>query len=454
MKNIIFFFVFIFLSACATSNISIVKEKTLSQNELKDLNTTKEWWKLYDDKKLDEFIFFVLENNTDIKVAKTNFLMALSRADLINYDLYPTLSASLGFSSSRNLNQGIHSNNFSNSLNLNYELDIYSKISDEVNAREFDARASAYDLESLKLSIINSTINNIFELAYFNDVSILLKEYILNLEQMKNLYNFKYELGKIENLDLLNIDQSLLKAKQNLLSNEQNKELLLKNLKDLIGKQEGFAYLEYFKNLSLKDFKNLNVNFNIPLDALFYRPDVLAKLNNLKAAFKDYSSVKKSMFPAISLGAGFSGSDAKFDDSFKFSFLDGNIKISLPFLDYARLKKNIKISEYSYEILVFEYEQVLQSAINEFVYYSKNYENTIKILNNLEKINLKQEQITKAYLQKYELGKSELKDYLDAKNSLNSSLQEYLRAKFNLLSVINTYYQIITIYYDDINEQH
>lgn len=450
MKIVIFCFMFIFLCACA-SNISMIKEENLSQDELKDLNITKEWWKLYNDKKLNEFIFFVLENNTDIKVARTNLLMALARADLINYDLYPTLSANLAFSSSRNLNQGIHSNNFSNSLNLNYELDIYSKISDEFKAREFDAKASAYDLESLKLSIINSTINNIFELAYFNDVAILLKEYILNLEQMKNLYGFKYELGKIENLDLLNIDQNLLKAKQNLLSNEQNKELLLKNLKDLIGKQEGFVYLEYFKNLSLDDFKDLNVNFNIPLNALFYRPDVLAKLNNLKAAFKDYSSVKKSMFPAISLGASFSGSDEKFDESFKFSFLDGNIKISLPFLDYARLKKNIKISEYSYKVLVFEYEQVLQSAINEFVYYSKDYENTIQILNNLKKINLKQEQITKAYLQKYELGKSELKDYLDAKNSLNSSLQDYLRAKFNLLSIINSYYQITTIYYNATN---
>lgn len=450
MKIVIFCFMFIFLGACA-NNISMIKEGNLSQDELRDLNITKEWWKLYNDKKLNEFIFFVLENNTDIKVARTNLLMALARADLINYDLYPTLSANLAFSSSRNLNQGIHSNNFSNSLNLNYELDIYSKISDEFKAREFDAKASAYDLESLKLSIINSTINNIFELAYFNDVAILLKEYILNLEQMKNLYSFKYELGKIENLDLLNIDQNLLKAKQNLLSNEQNKELLLKNLKALIGKQEGFVYLEYFKNLSLDDFKDLNVNFNIPLNALFYRPDVLAKLNNLKAAFKDYSSVRKSMFPAISLGASFSGSDAKFDDSFKFSFLDGNIKISLPFLDYARLKKNIKISEYSYKVLVFEYEQVLQSAINEFVYYSKDYENTIQILNNLKKINLKQEQITKAYLQKYELGKSELKDYLDAKNSLNSSLQDYLRAKFNLLSIINSYYQITTIYYDATN---
>ena len=75
----------------------------------------------------------------------------------------------------------------------------------------------------------------------------------------------------------------------------------------------------------------------------------------------------------------------------------------------------------------------------------KDYQNMNVLLENLKIINLKQEQITKAYLQKYEAGKSELKDYLDASNALNSSQQEFLRARFNLLSTINSYYQITTI---------
>ncbi|MCD4859597.1 TolC family protein, partial [Campylobacter coli] len=123
----------------------------------------------------------------------------------------------------------------------------------------------------------------------------LLKEYLANLEQMRELYAYKFELGKIEELDLLNIEQNLLKARQDLLRNEQNRNLLIKNLQDLIGKQEGFAYIDYFKALTLSDFKNLNPNFNIPLEALVYRPDVRSKLNTLKSAFKDYTSVQKSI---------------------------------------------------------------------------------------------------------------------------------------------------------------
>ncbi|WP_321151496.1 TolC family protein, partial [Campylobacter jejuni] len=154
---------------------------------------------------------------------RKTLLSALARADLIDYDLYPTLSGNLGFGADKDLNSGKQSKNFNNSLNLSYELDIYGKLRDSASASEFSAKASAYDLENLKISMINTALNDVFELAYFNDVDKLLRAYLSNLEQMKELYNYKYKLGKIEELDLLNIEQSLLRAKQNLLSNDQNR---------------------------------------------------------------------------------------------------------------------------------------------------------------------------------------------------------------------------------------
>lgn len=439
----------IFLSGCGAKLIQVV-EKAMSENQIRDLNLSKEWWRAYQDEKINEFIDFVLKHNSNINIARTTLLSMMARADLFDYDLYPSLSGNLGVSVSRDLNLGTQNKSFSNSLSLNYELDIYGKILDSSKAKEFSVKASAYDLESLKLSIINSSVNGIFELAYFNDVQNLLQDYKNNLERMKELYEFKYELGKIEELDLLSIEQNLLRAKQNLISNEQNRNLLIKNLQDLIGKEEGFAYIEYFKNLSLTHFKELKPNFDLPLELLSHRPDVKAKLNNLKAAFKDYASIQKSILPSITLGGSLSGRDKNFNESFKFEVLNGVIGISLPFLNFGRVRQNIKISQYAYEALVFQYEQTLQSAINEFMLNYKDYKSVNSLLENLKIINFKQEQIAKAYLQKYELGKSELKDYLDASNALNSSKQELLRAQFNLLNTINSYYKIITINYEEL----
>ena len=117
----------------------------------------------------------------------------------------------------------------------------------------------------------------------------------------------------------------------------------------------------------------------------------------------------------------------------------------MPFLDYGRVRQNIKISQFAYEALLFEYEQNLQGAFNEFHLVFKDYESDLKLLSNLSLIKDKQEFITRAYLQKYELGKSELKDYLDASNALISSQQELLRVRYNLFETINLYYQITSL---------
>ncbi|EMF1843377.1 TolC family protein [Campylobacter upsaliensis] len=445
MKKISFLFlILLFLSGCG-AKIEPVKEVFLSEEELKKANVKSQWWQAYENANLQEFLAFVLENNKDIKVARTSLLSALARADLIDYDLYPSLAGTLGFNRMKNLHKGTNNKAYSNGLNLNYELDIYGKILDSVRAEELRAKASAYDLASLKLSVINTSLNSIFELAYFNDVKIMLENYVSNLEKMSELYALKYELGKIEELDFLNVEQSLLKARQNLLTNEQNRNLILKNLQDLIGKKEGFFYLKYFEKASLEDFKLLKPDFNIPLQSLAYRPDVRAKLNTLKAAFKDYNSVQKSILPSISLGGALRGEAEEFKENFKLEILSGNIQISLPFLDYGRVRQNIKISQFAYEALLFEYEQSLQGAFNEFHLVFKDYESDLKLLSNLSLIKDKQEFITRAYLQKYELGKSELKDYLDASNALISSQQELLRARYNLFETINLYYQITSL---------
>ncbi|EPE6971774.1 TolC family protein [Campylobacter upsaliensis] len=445
MKKISFLFlILLFLSGCG-AKIEPVKEVFLSEEELKKANVKSQWWQAYENANLQEFLAFVLENNKDIKVARTSLLSALARADLIDYDLYPSLAGTLGFNRMKNLHKGTNNKAYSNGLNLNYELDIYGKILDSVRAEELRAKASAYDLASLKLSVINTSLNSVFELAYFNDVKIMLENYVSNLEKMSELYALKYELGKIEELDFLNVEQSLLKARQNLLTNEQNRNLILKNLQDLIGKKEGFFYLKYFEKASLEDFKLLKPDFNIPLQSLAYRPDVRAKLNTLKAAFKDYNSVQKSILPSISLGGALRGEAEEFKENFKLEILSGNIQISLPFLDYGRVRQNIKISQFAYEALLFEYEQSLQGAFNEFHLVFKDYESDLKLLSNLSLIKDKQEFITRAYLQKYELGKSELKDYLDASNALISSQQELLRARYNLFETINLYYQITSL---------
>lgn len=444
MRIFLLFFIAFFLNACVGVKLEQVSQEQIKKEYFEDFNASKAWWEKYNNQDLNNILKAIIDNNKDLNVARVNFLSTLARYKLLNLDLYPTLSGNLGVNIRKNLNNGAEMHSFSNGIMLNYELDIYRKISDQVASSEFLAKASEYELRSLELDTINLAINSIFELIYFNDVDRLLNNHLKNLEQMLEIYTTKFDYGKVEYIDLLNIKKSLLNTKQNIIANLQNKDLTLKNIKDLLGKDDEFL-INKMLNYTLEDFSLQKINFDIELKMLAYRPQVQAKLNQLMASYKDYASVQKSILPSIKILGNLDGSDKNFDDSFKFLILGGNVVIDLPFLDFYRVRQNVKISEFAYQARLYEYKDALQRAIHEFKLCYENDKYYNDLLNLVKDINTNQAKITQLYFEKYELGRNELKDYLDADALLINSLQELSRAKLSLLKNVNLYHNIVLI---------
>ncbi|EAK9939375.1 TolC family protein [Campylobacter lari] len=444
MRIFLLFFIAFFLNACIGVKLEQVSQEQIKKEYFEDFNASKAWWEKYNNQDLNNILKAIIDNNKDLNVARVNFLSTLARYKLLNLDLYPTLSGNLGVNIRKNLNNGAEMHSFSNGIMLNYELDIYGKISDQVASSEFLAKASEYELRSLELDTINLAINSIFELIYFNDVDRLLNNHLKNLEQMLEIYTTKFDYGKVEYIDLLNIKKSLLNTKQNIIANLQNKDLTLKNIKDLLGKDDE-RLINKMLNYTLEDFSLQKINFDIELKMLAYRPQVQAKLNQLMASYKDYASVQKSILPSIKILGNLDGSDKNFDESFKFLILGGNVVIDLPFLDFYRVRQNVKISEFTYQVRLYEYKDVLQRAIHEFKLCYENDKYYNDLLNLVKDINTNQAKITQLYFEKYELGRNELKDYLDADALLINSLQELSRAKLSLLKNVNLYHNIVLI---------
>lgn len=444
MRIFLLFFIVFFLNACVGVKLEQVSQEQIKKEYFEDFNASKAWWEKYNNQDLNNILKAIIDNNKDLNVARVNFLSTLARYKLLNLDLYPTLSGNLGTNIRKNLNNGTEMHSFSNGIMLNYELDIYGKISDQVASSEFLAKASEYELRSLELDTINLAINSIFELIYFNDVDRLLNNHLKNLEQMLEIYTTKFDYGKVEYIDLLNIKKSLLNTKQNIITNLQNKDLTLKNIKDLLGKDDE-RLINKMLNYTLEDFSLQKINFDIELKMLAYKPQVQAKLNQLMASYKDYTSVQKSILPSIKILGNLDGSDKNFDESFKFLILGGNVVIDLPFLDFYRVRQNVKISEFAYQARLYEYKDALQRAIHEFKLCYENDKYYNDLLNLVKDINTNQAKITQLYFEKYELGRNELKDYLDADALLINSLQELSRAKLSLLKNINLYHNIVLI---------
>uniref|UniRef100_UPI0025C38B62 TolC family protein n=1 Tax=Campylobacter sp. TaxID=205 RepID=UPI0025C38B62 len=341
MKNIFIIFLVLFFSACASVRLEQIKQEQIAQQTFEDFNASYPWWQKYNNETLNQILQIIIDNNKDLNIARIKLLSTLTKYELLKLDLYPTLSGNLGASINKNLKNGIENNGFSNGLMLNYELDLYAKISDQIASSNFLVKASEYELQKMRLDIVNLTINSIFELIYFNDVDILLNHHLKNLEQMLKIYTIKFDYGKVEYIDLLNLKKTLLNTKQNITTNLQNKEVAMKNLKDLLGTSDEKLINKLF-TYKLDDFFIENIDFDIDLKMLSYTPEIQAKFNLLNSSYKNHSSMQKSILPSIKILGRLDGKDENFNDSFKFLIFGGNVVIDLPFLDFYRVRKNIK----------------------------------------------------------------------------------------------------------------
>ena len=123
--------------------------------------------------------------------------------------------------------------------------------------------------------------------------------------------------------------------------------------------------------------------------------------------------------------------------------MSGLLGLKLPFLDWNRVKWNMRISEADFEDAKLAFEKSIVTALNEIDRYYKGMGNALHQMEN-ERKTLTSAQRVEAYRKaRYELGADELKDWLDALRSLNSSQLAVLDARFAVISATNAVYQAL-----------
>ena len=420
------------LSGCAVKNIDEnYKQILLEDNASRELNLDTSWWKQYEQSYLDELVELALKNNTDLAKAAINVNKALAQAGVLQANLIPSFNAGFEAGSSKNIKEGGASRSFSSSIGLSYELDLWQKLADSKDAAMFEAKATKFDLEAGKLSVINSVTDAYFQILYLNE-SIKTYEQILEIyNKLNEIVGLKFKLGKEEALSLKQINSQLLSTQNKIESAKKELVSAKKTLRILLNERPEFELK--FEGLTLSPVKRAGVDLDVPTSAIANRPDLRAAIYRIEEGILNYKSSQKEFYPSITLGASLKSSTDKKEEAFSLKFLNGNIALNLPFLNYAKLKSNLKVSEANFELAKLNYINTLNSVLNEIDAFYKGYLNDEALLTNYQEQIKNYEEISKIYELKYSYGKVELKEFLEAKNSELEAKIGLLKAKYTLL---------------------
>nr|WP_314179378.1 TolC family protein [uncultured Campylobacter sp.] len=432
MKKISIILAAFLLGGCAVTQINENYEQILlKEGASADIRINREWWTGYGQARLNELISLALKNNIDLAKSAVAVNKALAQAGVLQADLVPSFSANLGAQTGKNIKTGgSWSESYKSGISLSYEIDLWRKLTNSADAAMWEANATKYDLEAARLALINSIADAYFEVKYQKESINLYEKTLKNYEELESIVKAKFELGKEEELSLKQIKSSVISAKNRILNAAKSLDAAEKTLRNLLNVRP-----EFDLNLSgnLSDISPQGVNLNVPLYVIGSRPDLQAAISRIKEALLGVKVSEKNFYPSITVGAGLSGSGDSASEGLKLNFLSGNIAINLPFLNYSKLKSKLKISELEFETMKLNYAQTLTTALNEIDASYKNLQKDEAVLLNLNENLRNLSSISDIYKLKYDYGKTELKNYLEAQNSLLEGRTSLLAQKYKIL---------------------
>ena len=412
----------------------------------KQYHVQENWWTLYQDEQLNKVVEQALENNKDLAKAAVAVNRALYNANLVGANLVPTFNGSTSSSAQRRVDTGANSTtSHTGSLNVSYTLDLWRRLADAADAAEWSHKASTQDLESARLSLINSVVITYYQIAYLNDAIETSKDTIKYYNNISSIMQRRIHQGVADSASVDQAQQAVLSAQNNLINYETQKKTSEQTLRNLLNLKPDESINIAFPHIL--NVKTVGVNLDVPVGVIANRPDVRAAQFRLNSAFDNAKSTEKSWFPEISLGGSLASSGTKVNNALNTPIGAGTIGISLPFLHWNTVKWNVKISEADYKTARLNYEQAITTALNNIDTNYFAYTQSENSFKNQQKTYKYNQRITKYYRNRYNAGVSELREWLNAANTENSSRLAILNAKYQLLQSETAVYSSMAGYY-------
>mgnify|MGYP000205653070 CR=1 FL=1 len=332
---------------------------TAGTSNIKEAET---WWKNFGDPRLDRLIEQSLRRNNDFATATIRVRRAQLQAAQIDTNLTPSLA--IGASSARTRRFDPAATFDSSGINgsLSFELDFWGKLASQRAAAHFEARASEGDCRAFALSLLGTTTQLYWQLAYLNTLLALGAADISYAGQTLALTQARYAAGAISGLNLAQAELNLSSQEAALTQLVQQRIETRHALALLLNHPPGTDVVE---PLELQSALLPGIDAGIPADILASRPDLHAAEYRLRATLANIDYTRAYFYPSFSLTGSLGTSSTALLNFVQNPVAMLGVGLSLPFIQWNTTQLAIRVSKTQHEEAVINYRQRLHAALAE-----------------------------------------------------------------------------------------
>ncbi|NLY03501.1 MAG: TolC family protein [Campylobacter sp.] len=432
------------LTGCSFKPATPLKDTTYKAT-YETTNISDIWWKEFKDPNLNDLVDSALKHNSDLALALNNIEIARVSLGLSKLDYLPEFGYSGNAGIQNNYPYAPDANSeevYGVNVNMSYEIDLWGRVRNSVNANRSTYMATKYDYDTARLTIASNVVTTYFQLLFLKEQESVLTETLASYTDTLNFRKNQFEIGTISSIVYYQAQAQVDSAKAQLTSVKNQ----LSSTNTALALLTGKTYNEIlYKNINTYKNKLSNipkVPNGIPSDLLLHRADVAASLERLRASNFLVGVSRANYFPTFSLTGSLGYMSSDFNKVFTTNTNSWNIGGSLvgPLLSFGRTAKGVEISNLEQNASFINYDKTLKNAFGEVRDALVNRENAISNQDSMQNLFNSQEKVYNLANERYKAGYSDNLELLDAQ-------RQYLTARLNLVSAnLDVANSVVSVY--------
>ena len=330
------------------------------------------WWEVFNNPQLDALEEQVAVSNQNVAAAFANFLSARAMVKEARAQLFPTLAANPAVSRSRQSFLGSRSGSssgdatltdYSLPLDASWQLDLWGRIRNTVNANALEAQATAADLENTRLTAQAELAADFFQLRAQDVLSQLFEDAVRAYRESLNLTKVRYQTGIASDQDVAQAEVQLQTAEAQATNLGILRAQLEHAIAILIGKPPA--------DLSIPA-EPLGVSppaspVAVPSELLERRPDIAAAERRVAEANARIGVAKAAYYPSITLSASAGFQSASASSLLKWSSRVWSVGAGMAetIFDAGLRKATVEQFRAEYDNTVAKYRQTVLTAFQQ-----------------------------------------------------------------------------------------
>ncbi|QJR15939.1 efflux transporter outer membrane subunit [Usitatibacter palustris] len=312
------------LAACAPNYVLPPTTVPLTSLEPGRVQIVRDWWKGFNEPVLDALIAEAFASSPTLEVALARVDASRARLGISGSERLPSVDGQVGAGRARlseetnPLTGGRTTTVYNASLVVNWEVDLWGRIRNQVAASESDLLASEYGRDAITLGLAAEVANAYFQLRSLESQQEIARRTVESRAASYDLRVKRFARGITSELDVRQAESELAIARAALPDLAEAIVRVEAALALAIGRSPESLYSRRFPQGKEIEAIPLppTIPEGLPSDLLLRRPDIQESEAQLRATQARIAGARTAYFPVIGLTGAYGGESLAFDNLF------------------------------------------------------------------------------------------------------------------------------------------